>query len=55
MHCRALPVYLVKCRLVNLSSRERHKVDFRRCPYRYKELPQETRREDVDPEDGTAD
>ena len=55
MHYRAPPVYLVNCRLANFSSPGRHKVDSRTCPYLYTESPQETRREDVDPEDGAAE
>ena len=55
MHYRAPPVYLVKCRIVNFSSRGCHQVDSRTCPYLYTESPQETRREDVDPEDGAAE
>lgn len=55
IHCRlAPPVYLVKCRLVIPSTCGRHNEDSRTCPYLCTKLPQETRREDVDPEDGAA-
>ena len=55
IHCRAPPVYLVKCPLVSFSSRGRHKVDSRTCPYLYTESLQETRRENIDPENGAAE
>ena len=55
IHCRvAPPVYLVICRHVIPSSCGRRNVDSRTCPYMCTELPQETRRKDVDLEDGAA-
>ena len=56
VHCAlAPPIYLARCRLVSFSSRGHHKVDSRTFPYLYRESPQETRREDGDPEDGAAE